>query len=378
MKRFHYIYILLALSIAPMASHAQTFITHSDTHADLAERWAWAEDRAADLDESGYWIGYSIQRPMKRQEWTGSWSSDGEDRATFQDLLGGSESWDDYGDRESRTTGTRMSGWFNINNGSDPNGKEIVIKDIAILFRYRTRTQEIVDIRVSNTELYIDLDGRSLLWLGNTSYDPSLDRLASLYSDVNSRDIRKDMARAIGMHTGAERTVTLLTDIIERERPRDIRKQAVYWLGRQNTDAVLPTLQALMEDDPSEEVRKQAVYAIGIIDTREADELLIDIARRGEERAVQKQAIYWLGQKASRRAISTLQDVVDDDDADTEVKKQAVYALSRLPKEEGIPLLMDIAKNHTNPKVRKQAIYWLGESGDERALDMLVELVRGR
>ena len=49
-------------------------------------------------------------------------------------------------------------------------------------------------------------------------------------------------------------------------------------------------------------------------------------------------------------------------------KKRAVFALSQLPKDEGVPLLMKVARTNLNPKVRKQAIFWLGQSGDPRAL----------
>lgn len=374
MKNF--LCLLTLLLIVPLVASAQSLVQHPNPEIDLASRWAWAQEQAVDLDESGYWIGYSIQRPMKRSEWTGSWNSDWEDRATLQDVLDGRVLWERYGEGEKRSKGTRMSGWFNIQKGNDPSDKEIVLKDIALLFRYRARTQEVIDIRVSNTDLYVDLDRRSLIWLGDATYAPSLGVLAPIYETTDSREVRKDMTRAIGMHTGLEETMDLLTDIAMSEEPRAIRKQAVYWLGRQNSNAVLGTLEAVLDEDPSEEVRKQAVYALGLIDTPEADELLIDVARNATETSIQKQGIYWLGQKASRRAIATLQDVVDDDEAATEVKKQAVYALSQLPEDEGIPLLMDIAQNHTNPKVRKQAIYWLGESGDERALDLLVELVR--
>ena len=57
-----------------------------------------------------------------------------------------------------------------------------------------------------------------------------------------------------------------------------------------------------------------------------------------------------------------------DNDPETEVKKKAVFALSQLPKDEGVPKLMDVARNNRNPEVRKQAMFWLGQSHDPRAL----------
>ena len=57
-----------------------------------------------------------------------------------------------------------------------------------------------------------------------------------------------------------------------------------------------------------------------------------------------------------------------DNDPDTDVKKRAVFALSQLPKDEGVPLLIKVAKTNQNPAVRKQAMFWLGQSKDPRAL----------
>jgi len=57
------------------------------------------------------------------------------------------------------------------------------------------------------------------------------------------------------------------------------------------------------------------------------------------------------------------------------VKERAVFALSQLPKDEGVPKLIDVARTNRNPVVRKQAIFWLGQSRDPRALDFFVEVL---
>ena len=64
-----------------------------------------------------------------------------------------------------------------------------------------------------------------------------------------------------------------------------------------------------------------------------------------------------------------------ENDPDTEVKKQAVFALSQLPKDEGVPKLIQVAQNNRNPEVRKQAMFWLGQSEDARALDFFEKVL---
>jgi HEAT repeat protein len=62
-------------------------------------------------------------------------------------------------------------------------------------------------------------------------------------------------------------------------------------------------------------------------------------------------------------------------DPETEVKRRAVFALSQLPRDEGVPLLIQLARTNTNPAVRKQAMFWLGQSKDPRALRFFEEIL---
>jgi len=55
-----------------------------------------------------------------------------------------------------------------------------------------------------------------------------------------------------------------------------------------------------------------------------------------------------------------------------------VDALAELPANEGLPLLISIARTHPKPAIRKSAIEALGESEDPRALETLIDLIKGR
>jgi hypothetical protein len=58
------------------------------------------------------------------------------------------------------------------------------------------------------------------------------------------------------------------------------------------------------------------------------------------------------------------------------VKKKAVFALSQMPKDEGVPKLIEVAEKNKNPEVRKQAMFWLGQSEDPRALAFFERVLR--
>jgi HEAT repeat protein len=83
---------------------------------------------------------------------------------------------------------------------------------------------------------------------------------------------------------------------------------------------------------------------------------------------------FWLAHKAGQQAVATITNAITDD-PDTEVKKRAVFALSQLPKDEGVPKLIEVARTNRNPAVRKQAMFWLGQSKDARAVKFFEEIL---
>ncbi len=41
-----------------------------------------------------------------------------------------------------------------------------------------------------------------------------------------------------------------------------------------------------------------------------------------------------------------------------------------------MPLLIQVARTHSNPAVKKQAMFWLGQSKDPRAVDFFAEVLK--
>ena len=100
---------------------------------------------------------------------------------------------------------------------------------------------------------------------------------------------------------------------------------------------------------------------------------LIPIAKNDASSHLRGQALFWLAQKAAKQAGPTIRGALDSDPG-LKVKDKAVFALSQL-REEGVPLLIDVARNNRSPEIRKKAIFWLGQSKDPRALKFFEELL---
>jgi HEAT repeat protein len=89
---------------------------------------------------------------------------------------------------------------------------------------------------------------------------------------------------------------------------------------------------------------------------------------------VRGDALFWFAQRAGEKAAGEITAAIEQD-PDTDVKRRAVFALSQLPKDEGVPLLIQTARTNKNPVVRKQAMFWLGQSKDPRALAFFEEIL---
>ena len=46
-----------------------------------------------------------------------------------------------------------------------------------------------------------------------------------------------------------------------------------------------------------------------------------------------------------------------------------------MPKDEGVPKLIEVAQSNRNAEVRKQAMFWLGQSNDPRALQFFEKVL---
>lgn len=109
---------------------------------------------------------------------------------------------------------------------------------------------------------------------------------------------------------------------------------------------------------------------------------LLAIARDTDTRArsTRQDALFWLSRFASGAVAGRPNDPFGEDHEaateDEELKIHATFVLSQLPRGEGIPPLLDVARSNASWRVRSQAMFWLGQSGDRRAVDLFESVLR--
>ena len=274
----------------------------------------------------------------------------------------------------------RSEGAFSINRDDDAPPLADT-RDFIVLFRADGGRVE--RLRMLSRGCGADFGGLPLHWIDDVRTDESLTLLASLVGEGVSSSKRKTKAKgamsepaigAIAMHDDP-RADALLEGYAAAGQPREVRKQAVFWLGHMRGRRGYEIVRGLSKSDADPDLREHAVFALSQSGEPEAIDAIVEVARADKDAHVRGQALFWLGQAAGKKALGELTRAAEED-PETEVKKKAVFAISQLPAEEGVPILIRLARENRNPVVRKQAMFWLGQSGDERALAFFEEVLK--
>jgi len=120
----------------------------------------------------------------------------------------------------------------------------------------------------------------------------------------------------------------------------------------------------------------RAIFAATIADSAVVWPDLLALAKDdAASRSVRKDAVFWLSQIAGDAATRGLADLAEDEKEDRDVREHAVFALSQLRHEEGVPVLIRLARADRDPDIRRKALFWLGQSDDPRALALFEEIL---
>ena len=233
-------------------------------------------------------------------------------------------------------------------------------------------------LRAFSESCGLDAGGLSFTWIESVPATESLELLEKLALDTQAKDDDGDSfadaaTMAIAMHRDPLAD-QILTRLASPGHDKDLREQALFWIGNTRGRAGYEILRRVVKDDPDEDIRDKAVFALSQNDTPEAVDVIIDVAHNDKSGDVRGQALFWLAQEAGERAAASISEAVERD-PEIEVKKKAVFALTQLPEEQGVPLLMKLASTHRSVAIRKEAIFWLGQSEDPRALDFIEDIL---
>jgi hypothetical protein len=141
-----------------------------------------------------------------------------------------------------------------------------------------------------------------------------------------------------------------------------------YWLTDVKAGESVAWLEALIPRQGS------ALGALAIHAAPEAVRTLERLARGAEKPRLRGQATVWLARTAP---FSTALPFIREGlvSRESELKREAVVALYEAPGGEGIPMLIQLARDPKDRAVQKHAMFWLGRSKDPRATAFFEEVL---
>ncbi|HWF07742.1 MAG TPA: HEAT repeat domain-containing protein [Bryobacteraceae bacterium] len=273
--------------------------------------------------------------------------------------------------QEPITPGRRGDMCFGNDNGHASNAPVRLEGPAAVVVLVRIENAQVDQLRSASPDCRFDGGGLPFHWITGVPAEASLAWLKTQVTGKHS----DGAILAIGLHAGAaaDRVLDELTDPAEPER---VRERAAFWLGSTRGAQGVDKLKRMLASDRSESVREQVIFALSQSREPAGIAAVVDAAKNDKDPRVRSRALFWVAQRAaSRQAQDTISGAIVND-PDRTVKEQAVFALKQLPEDQGVPLLIDVAKNNADPAVRKKAIFWLGQSKDPRAFDFLAQLLR--
>ncbi len=122
-------------------------------------------------------------------------------------------------------------------------------------------------------------------------------------------------------------------------------------------------------------VEEEALMALALHAEPAAATRLADFARRGRNADLRGEALFWLSQTGTGQASEIILEALEED-PDPEVREKAIFALSQLPGQQGVPMLLQILQDPSrSKKIREEAFFWYVQSGDDEALDLIAEIL---
>jgi hypothetical protein len=263
---------------------------------------------------------------------------------------------------------------------AQPTGPVALEGGTNIIVLARILNGQIERLRSLSDDCPMDAGGRTFVWLTGITSTESLRFLESYVRRDNAsldqqRRFADSAASAIALHRDPAADA-ILDRIASSDPTTDNRRRAGTWLGQFRGAHGFASLRSLIASEKDPQTRQSFVTSLAQTRQPGTADALLALAQNDADPKVRAEAAYWYPQRAGAGAINAVTAIIDKD-TDDNVKRRAVSGLGRLPNDQGVPTLIDLAKSlKSSPIVRKQAVTVLGQSKDPRAVAYLEELLK--
>jgi len=152
---------------------------------------------------------------------------------------------------------------------------------------------------------------QAIFWFGQSHRDADDMRfLRELFGKTNSEEIRGSVIQAMAQARTSESMRWLIDLARDKTLPVEARKNALFWAGQNGAD-LRQLVSLYDEVKGQTEIQNQLIFVFSQRRDKEAIDKLMDIASNDSDRELRKQAIFWLGQSRDPRVQKFLLDLIN-------------------------------------------------------------------
>jgi HEAT repeat protein len=156
-----------------------------------------------------------------------------------------------------------------------------------------------------------EVRGQAVFWLGQSFRDPENMRfLRDLFGSTNSEEIRGQVLMALAQNGGPQGIRWLIDLARDKSTSIEARKNALFWAGQNGRD-LSQLLSLYDEMRGQQEMQNQLIFVYSQRRESGATDKLMSIATEESNKELRKQAIFWLGQKKDPRIAKFLLDLIN-------------------------------------------------------------------
>ncbi|MGH7470995.1 MAG: HEAT repeat domain-containing protein [Longimicrobiales bacterium] len=196
---------------------------------------------------------------------------------------------------------------------------------------------------------------------------------SSRYSDEWIRSCEPGPVR-VALTVDQGRVTSLRAYVGGEWRPRESTSD----FGRIDPRDAANLLMGIAERSNTSSVGNDAIFAATLADAEIWRRLLRMARNSNTDRNLRKQAVFWLGQEAAQAATTGLREIIDSDEEIEVREHAIFALSQRPNEESVPALIALVRRNNVDPRLKKRALFWLGQKDDPRAIALFEEiLIRG-
>jgi HEAT repeat protein len=152
---------------------------------------------------------------------------------------------------------------------------------------------------------------QAIFWFGQTHRDADDMRfLRELFGKSHSEEIQQSIIQAMAQARTSEAMHWLIDLARDKSVPTDVRKNALFWAGQSGAD-LRQLVGLYDEMKGQSDIQNQLIFVFSQRRDKDAIDKLMDIATNDPDRDLRKQAIFWLGQSHDPRVQKFLLDLIN-------------------------------------------------------------------